>query len=395
MQRLGICKFFALWSGKFNSISAMSQLLQSELTKREEVPFDRDYLKWLRKRPNEKPRFEAEKWILTQLQDFYIYHHPSQTGWLSKHGFREYTESLPRKLDIVDSSYAITDMGQVLLKGLMDEKELQAFSNISEDCNPFLLTIQQKVFFLYNLLISDGDFLIPFAYAIYRNFVKQRFTYLDAGNLIPDVIDHILPFFSGLAYTSSDRRQLDDLENMKLSIQRDIQDKSERKGSGSRREQECITRLEWMVDLDILTKISPRTYIFTELGKIVISNLRNRYEEYLASGYADQAVQKLIDFNFYEIMGLSYFTGSSPANSTFNLLKFIKSSYDILKGISGYCLYRPLLLLANIRAKSQGQRAFLEYDNGVQLLEKTFQDDPEKIYYTTDRFGTDVQIKIF
>jgi hypothetical protein len=391
---VGICKYLVLWSGKANSISEISEILKSGLTKKEKVPYDEEYLGWLKKRPNEKPEFKTEEWILTQLQDYYTYHHPSQTGWLSKHGFKEYAESLPRNLGLVDSNYNITDMGLVLHKGLMDDKEAQALSNIKPNCNPFLLTIEQKVFFLYNFLVSDGDFLIPFAYAIYKNFSKETFSYLEAGNLIPKLIDDILPFFSGLAYSSSEREQLADLENMKLSIQRHIKDKSEKKGSGSRREQECIARLEWMVDLGILTKNYSRTYAFTKLGKSLVTHLGNIYNKYLTTGYPDQAVLKIVDSNFYEIINLAYFSGTSTTYSNINLLKFIKRSYNLLRGISGYCLYRPLLLLANILSSSRGEKIFLEYDNGIKLLEKAFQKDPEKIYYTTDRFGTDVQVKI-
>jgi len=394
MQRLGICKFFVSSSGQANSISEMSQLLKDTLTKIEKIPFDQEYLNWLYKKPSEKPQFEQGKWIQTQLQDFYIYNHSSQTGWLSRDGFKEYTESLPRQLNCVDSTFTITDMGQVLLKGLMDEREKEAFLNISLNCNPFILTTEQKIFFLYNLLNSDGDFFIPFSYAIYRKFGTEQFSYLDAGNMIPEIINGVLQFFSGVAYTSSDRRQLDDIENMKLSIENDIKKQSEKKGSGSRREQECIPRLEWMADLAILAKNYSRKYTFTKLGEILVVNLGNLYSKYLTTGYPEQAVPKILDSNFYEIMNLAYFSQASSKSSNISLLKFINYSYDVLKGISGYCLYRPLLLLANILSSSRNGKVFLEYDNGIQLLEKAFQENPEKIYYTTDRFGTDVQLKI-
>ena len=290
MQRLGICKFFVSSSGQANSISEMSQLLKDTLTKIEKIPFDQEYLNWLYKKPSEKPQFEQGKWIQTQLQDFYIYNHSSQTGWLSRNGFKEYTESLPRQLNCVDSTFTITDMGQVLLKGLMDEREKEAFLNISLNCNPFILTTEQKIFFLYNLLNSDGDFLIPFSYAIYRKFGTEQFSYLDAGNMIPEIINGVLQFFSGVAYTSSDRRQLDDIENMKLSIEKDIKEQSEKKGSGSRREQECIPRLEWMADLGIIAKNYSRKYTFTKLGEILVANLGNLYRKYLTTGYPDRAV---------------------------------------------------------------------------------------------------------
>lgn len=394
IQRLGISKWFPLRSGQGNSVAEVSQNLKRELTKEITVPFDKDYLSWLKRRGDDKPTNYDKQEIKTQLQDYYIYNHPSQKGWLSKHGFREYAESIPRKLEIVDSTYTITDMGQVLIKGLMGEKESESFSTVSHDVNPFILTVEQKIFFFYNLLISDGDFLIPFIGSILEHFSEKQFSYLNAGNLIPDIVDQIVPYFSGMAYTSEDIKQMEDLENMKLSIQKHIEEKSEKKGSGSRREQECIPRLEWMVDLDILTRLSSRNYRFTELGKRLINDARSRYDEYLISGYADQAIQKIIDRDFYEMTNKSYFATKASADSTFDILQFVGDSYETLKGVSGYCLFRPLLLLANIVASSKRQSVFLEYENGLQLLEKAFQNHSEKIYYTTDRFGTDVQIKL-
>jgi len=394
IQRLGISKCLAVSSGQASSISELSELLRDKLTKKERIPFDQDYLNWLRKRPAEQPEFEQDKWIYTQLQDFYIYNHPSQTGWLSKNGFREYTESLPRQLNIIDSTYTITDMGQVLLKGLMNDRDKSALLNISFVYNPFILTIEQKIFFLYNLLNIDGDFLIPFSHAVFEKFGTEQFSYLDAGNMIPEVINNNLRFFSGVAYTSADRHQLDDLEKMKFSIEKDIREQSERKGSGSRREQECIPRLEWMVDLGIVSKNYSRNYAFTKSGELLVNNLWKLYSKHLTTGYPDRAIPRILDGNFYEMVNLAYFSQRSSGDSNIDLLKFIKYSYDILNGISGYCLYRPLLLLANALSSSRGERDFLEYENGIQLLEKTFQKNPDKIYYTTDRFGTDVQVKI-
>ena len=76
-------------------------------------------------------------------------------------------------------------------------------------------------------------------------------------------------------------------------------------GSGSRREQECITRLEWTVDLDILSKVSSRTYKFTSTGKRLVSQLDKYYAKYLETGYVDQALQK-VDVRYGSVQGPLY-----------------------------------------------------------------------------------------
>ncbi len=390
-QRLGICKAFVLHADRAISTKERSELLRNILTKEERIPYDEKYRFWL-KEQNLNAKVEGGKWIYSQLQNYYIFSLPSQTGWLSEHAFREYTENLPRRLDIVDSEYTITDMGRVLYS-LMNEIDRQAFFAIERKHNPFLLSNDQKVFFLYNLLSADGDFLIPFLDTVLTHFGTEPFSYLEAGNLMPSLIDKMVELFLGMAYTASHRQEIEDLERLKSTIEKNIEDGSETKGSGSRREQECIPRLEWMVDLNILRKVASRTYAFTELGDTVVTGIAGKYQEYTTSGFADQAVQRYLDNDFFQ-HSARYFTGEKYDRLKIELPGYIIKGYEMLKETSGYCLFRPLLLLSNILSLSQ-QGPYLEYSTGVALLEETFQVNPEKLYFTTDRYGTDVQVKIY
>lgn len=390
-QRLGISKLIAMYSEDIDTAAEATQLLRNKLTHKVKIPPDEAFLNWLKEKSNSLKNGDGEP-VNSQIQYYYIYKHPSQSGWLSKHAFKEYATSFPRKLNIVDSSYDITDMGQVLQKALLDSSEKSALEGISEDLNPLVLSREQKIFYLYNVLVLDGDFFIPFAHKIFSEY-STRFKYVDAGNLIPRVIDPILFRFSGSAYSSSDREQLLMLEKMKEIISQNIQDKIERMGSGSRREQECITRLEWMVDLGILSKTSSRIYKFTGIGKHLVSQLDKYYTNYIETGYADQALQKVLDHDFFKIIAFSYFSNKDGILPQDKVILYLQSSYVVLRGLAGYCLFRPLLLLANIQNLTGGQQHFLEYDDGVKLVEGAFRENPHEIYYTTDRFGSDIQVK--
>jgi len=392
IQRIGISKIFHSCSDYGTTLSDATICVKNKLTKICEIPYDKSLYSWLNSKPIEKPKINDNGNIECEIQHFYIYLHPSQSGWLSKHGFKEYTESVPRQLSLVDSSFDISDMGQVLTKGLMDKEEKDSLENCNYRINPFVLSLKQQIFYLYNLINADGDFLLPFAKCVISKFGQNEFNYLDAGNLIPEVINNILLKFSGLAYTSDHRAQIDDIERMRDSILEDIREQKEKKGSGSRREQECIPRLEWLSDLGILKKIDSRLYVYTDYGKNFIEKASSIYEHYLLIGFADKGIKSFLDNNFFEPLHTCIYP-DIKLKETNNLVAFIEQNYKILHGIAGYCLFRPLLLQSNINAIEYKKNEYLEYNHGIELLEKTFKDYPEKIYFTTDRFGEDVQLK--
>jgi len=393
IQRLGISKIFFKCSNFGSTIYDMTGFLKEELTKSVKVPYDEAFYNWLRSKLKKKPLIDTNNMIDCEMQHYYIYMHPSKSGWLSKHGFKEYVESMPRQLNIVDSSFDISDMGQVLTKALLGQEEKNSFDSTNMSVNPFVLSLEQQIYFLYNILLGDGDFLIPFLTNLLDKHGQVKFSYLDAGNLIPDVIDGLLIKFSGLAYTSDDREKIYEIEKMKDIIINDIKEQKEKKGSGSRREQECITRLEWMIDLGIINKNDSRNYEFTKFGKVFVKEAGNIYNKYIESGFPDRSVSELLDNNFYQLLNSSIYP-NSILDEDESLIEFIGESYNILKGISGYCLLRPLLLLSNILSISKNNKAYIEYRHGRELLEKVFKEMPDKIYFTTDRFGEDVQVKL-
>ena len=405
MQRLGYCKAVLIFSDSTRTSAGMIDIMRTELTKNYPLTsFIQKYCNWRKTLPNGGNRTQQDSGkILDQIQYIYIFRHPSQSGWLSRLGFNEYVEYLPKKLRFIDSIYDPTNMGEVLSKALMDDIEKQSFEMISDKINPLSLTPQQQIYFLYNILVADGDFFIPFASSLLSNFGENSFSYLEVGKILPKVIEIVAKNFSGAIYTSEDRNQWDRLMRLKEIVEKQNKEEKEgkeQKGSGSRREQTNVPRLEWILDLGLVKKVksdksaSRLTYAFTKIGKTFTREIYRLYKQTLRFNYPEESLRKVLDNSFYSIINLSYFAGKAKPFSGNNVLSFLQDGYKILKNIYGYCLFRPLLLLSNILALSKPNPLFLEYNRAVKLIESAYQRNPSQFHYTIDRFSTDYQVKI-
>lgn len=402
MQRLGYCKAVLIFSDRAQTSEGMIDIMRTELTKNYPLTsFIQKYYNWRKTLPNGENKTQQDsKTISDQIQLIYIFRHSSQSGWLSRLGFNEYVEYLPKKIQLIDSIYNPTNMGEVLLKALMDNMEKKSFKMVSDKITPLSLTIKQQIYFLYNILVADGDFFIPFASSLLSNFRENSFSYLDVGEKLPKMIEIVESNFSGAIYTSDDRKQIDSLIRLIEIVEKQNKEEIEQKGSGSRREQTTVPRLEWMLDMGLIKKVknnkleSSLTYNLTKVGKIFIREISQLYDQTLKSGYPEESLQNILDNSFYSIINMSYFAGKAKPFSENNVLSFLQDGYKILKNAYGYCLFRPLLLLSNILALSKPNPLFLEYNRAVELIEVAYQRNPIQFHYTIDRFSTDYQVKI-
>ena len=402
MQRLGFCKAVLIFSDRARTSGGMADVMRAEFMENSHpTSFDPKFCDWMKTRPNggDVDR-QDDGTILVRFQDIYIFHHSSQSGWLSRLGFNEYVEYLPKKLQFIDSIYDPTNMGEVLSKALMDDREIKSFEVVSDKINPLSLTIQQQIYFLYNLLTVDGDFFIPFVSLLLSNFGENSFSYLDVGEILPRVIEIVALNFSGAIYTSEDRNQWDRLIRLKQKVEEHNVERIERKGSGSIREQTDVPRLEWMLDLGLVKKVkgdksaSRLTYTFTKIGKTFTREISRLYDHALKSSYPEESLRKVLDNSFYFTINLSHFDGKAKPFSGNNVLSFLQYGYELLKDVYGYCLCRPLLLLSNILALNKSNCLFLEYNRAVELIEAAYQRNSSQFHYTIDRFSTDYQIKL-
>lgn len=391
MRRLGFCKAVLAFSELARTPEQMADLLRQRLEEQKfAVPYDDAFATWLKRLDEE---IELKPQIMTSLQKLYAYRHPSQTGWLSeKHGFNEYVEYLPQGLGLVTASYERTDVGLVLYEGLMSTEQIEALSHPST-INPLVLGRGEQVFFLYNLLDADGDFLVPFCDVLLNQFSTEQFNYLDAGSLIPGVMENIGNTFVGSAYSIADQKKLQVLEKGRQQILENIKNQDEKKGSGSRREQTTIPRLEWLVDLGAVELASTNTWRFTELG-LKLSALTQAYVAEMKKRYPENVISALLDSWFFGFVTQSYGRVAPQEIGRGKFLAFIQPAYKQLAGVGGYCLLRPLLLYSNILSLCDGRGFFLEYDRAVELLEDIYQSDPTALHYTIDRYNTDYQIRL-
>jgi len=389
MQRLGFCKAVLAFSGLVRTPRQMADTLRARLEE-QMFPLLHDealamWLKGLDRGAESNPETQIS------LQKLYIYGHPSRTGWLSRLGFNEYVEYLPQRLGLVTGAYELTDMGLVLSQGLMSTEQREAFER-PMTLNPLMLDRGEQVFFLYTLLAADGDFLLPLCEALLNRLGNSSFNYLDAGSLVPDTIGDIMDRFSSFVYAKSDREQLKRLESTRQRITDEIDQKTEKLGSGSRREQTTIPRLEWLVDLGLTERVESRVWRFTETG-LKLAQLGGIYRDEMKRKYPENVMGALLDSSFFEFVGRTYGETVLQNVGKEQFLNFLWPAYRRLAGVGGYSLLRPSLLYANILSLLNQRGRFLEYGLAAKLLEETYQSDPSAVHYTIDRFNTDYQFR--
>lgn len=356
------------------------------------VPYDESFANWLR---GLGEVVDSRTEIKTSLQKFYIYRHPSQTGWLSRLGFKEYTDSIPRSLHLIEGAYSVSDMGLVLNRVLASSHEREALDTPA-DVNPLVLGLGEQIFFLYSLLQADGDFLLPFVNALFVKYGSKRFDFVEAGSLVPNVLAEMRYRFSGSAHSQADRAELRKIDEVKNIIQYEQEHKKHKEGSGSRREQTTIPRLEWLVDLDLLERAQSgtRCWRFTKTGS-KINELTRLYTSEMKKSYPEKVIGHILDSSFFSLMSRIYSKRKYSEIDKERFLIHIWPFYTKLVGKGRYCLLRPLLLAANASKINNADGPVLEYEKALDLLEQVFRSNPELIHYTINRNNTDKQLKIY
>jgi len=394
MQRLGFCKVAVVLAPSVRSGPDMAELARSLLFANDHrVPHTERLEAWLHGNRVETISSGQSATIAVSLQQLYIYAHPSRSGWLSpKEGFKEYFEYFPEALELVNGTYDLTEIGAVLRNGLMADKEVEGIQR--PNGNPLVLTKAQRLLFLHQILQADGDFCIPVLASWLSAFGDASFSYIDAGSTVPAVIDRVMEQFSPAVHTQTDRDQYQRLTATRDRIATEIEKHVEHEGSGSRREQTCIPRLEWLVDLGLAERRESRTWAFTATGLSIVHRLAEVYEEATRTRYPENVIQHILDVELYAIASTGYL--GSPANPVQDpaLLKALRPSYRKLAGITGYALLRPLVLQANCDLIASRSSKIIDYAAARDALSTLYQQQPESFTYTIDRFNTDYQLKL-
>ncbi len=369
----------------------MKPFVQKHIT----IPPSSELIQWVDSIPKEKGRVVKEGQKEIQRQYYWILHQEARTGWLSDGAFGEYFEGigLPFILKLLDDGCLKTELGELLLL-LQDVNEVS--SKWEPPLNPITLSKGEKALFLFCILKEDGDFLIPLMHTLVVNYKTQGFSYLEAGNFLPNVIEEVLNRFVSSVYTSDDREQYRALEGARSKIIQNIEKKIESTGFGSRREQTIVPRLEWLADIGILKRELNKKYRYfvSRRGQEFIEELYSCYIEAANKGYVDDALHTVLDTKLLQFLFYLLYEPVERLKPVDDVIQFITPSYSECRNITGYCLVRPLLLLAHFRRWDAGENCALEYNQAIQALEEAYQEDPNRFYFTTARFGKDYQIKL-
>lgn len=375
----------------------MVEDVRSLVTREFHVPNDPDMVEWIVQRPGSLVVTINDSHAAVQAQAYYLSRYIARSGWLSPKGVEEYVEGLPRRLQLVDEVFRLTEAGQILLEVLMTTPDTECWAHPCTEENPFDLSHEQRYYLVHHVLVADGDFLIPWVGRLFGRFGGDEFSYLDAGEEIPAVLARMAVRFEPLAYLDSDRQQLAALESARQRIESEISVRKEREGSGSRRDQTSVPRLEWLVDLGVLHRMDRDllTYRFSEPGQSMAVALSNAYETEFTHSYADVVLQRVLDTAFARACW-PILTGHTPEASVeeVDIVEYLRPAYNAINSISGYCLLRTLNLAAAITAHRRNAVQPIEYDALVAELEQTYRKRPEAVHYTVDRLSTDYQVKL-
>lgn len=362
-----------------------------------EVPIESDMVEWIRQRPGSLVATINETHAAIPAQAYYLSRYKARSGWLSPKGVNEYVEGLPRHLQLVDEVFRLTEAGQILLDVLMTEADTRCWTRPCPDGNPFELNHEQTYFLVHQVLAADGDFLLPWIGRLLGRFGANKFGYLEAGEEIPSVLERMAAGFEPVAYLDSDRQQLAAVESARRRIESEISTKKEREGSGSRRDQTSVPRLEWLVDLGVLDRVGRDllTYRFTEPGQALATALSRAYEDEISHTYADVVVQRVLDTAFARACSpLLAVEPPGTSSAPVDIVAYLRPAYDAIDSITGYCLLRTLNLAAAITASRRDVAQPIEYDTVVAELERAYRERPGLIHYTVDRLSTDYQVKL-
>lgn len=310
--------------------------------------------------------------IKVQIQDVYLSSKnlPSQRGRLVPRDSTNYPR-LGVSLGLLrKDSYTPLVRGQVLLH-LLKPDEVSAFQEYSPDMNPMLLTQEQQFFFLYTIITSDRNLIIP----LYHQLLDTQGDFADyeAGNLLPGIIRNIYKNFRQQVRSGADAIRLKKLLEMAEVIE--LWKDRQYKGQGAR--DETITvRLEPLVDLGILIKDDPFSYRYrlSPIGRHLMTQLtKNDNEQDIKS----QFFTHIID---------AYSLGLEKISDDAERLHFIYESYSLLKSPLGYAPINEVMLLGTLLA-IQTKRGYFEIEEGMQTARTIQQKHPSLVRFNVDRMG--------
>jgi len=239
-----------------------------------------------------------------------------------------------------------TSLGAVLSK-IIEQSQKDAFLCKIDVPNPLRLTLKQKVFFMYLLLLKEGDFLIRFL----RDFPEKMFSANDVVRSYHDAWNDLAQFL----LSSKDYKYVREGKELSGFIH-DL-----KKASAYLR---VISKLENLTDLGILTRADERNYEYnSDLDKLEIINrlpskvlstnpesTEDHWKSFFESAFFSFASE------IFEVSGLEKASKSLTTSHVLN-------AYHRLVGGLGLCRIDEISLLAGIEGLAHVHPVLIEQRN--------------------------------
>lgn len=371
-QRLGHLKAIAVVSSpsKTTNTEGINAELSKLLTRRVSLlTVNAEIEKYFR---NRKSKDVSEA---IDIQDCYLSDPriPSQTGALAKSAFRDsLIPNLATEIGLLlPTNYSLTPLGQVLVH-LIRPEESAALRQYDLNVNPFLLTTEQKVFFLYCFLRSDGDVLRR----LYSRLISRTgwFHRSEAGNELVEVFREIAADYSKKIRSGRDVAAVQKLKEYALAIE--SQPATSHSGV---REQRTTVRLEVFVDMGLLEKEDPTkyTYKFTPIGTAFMRDFTQGAD-----------VDSFLLDNFFNSVNQSFGRGAKPIYDSKDLfLQLLLPEHSLLASGLGYAPLHETLLLTILRNLGGGRRVYFELSWGIEAIKELQRGYPNDIKFNINRQG--------
>jgi len=239
-----------------------------------------------------------------------------------------------------------TSLGAVLSK-IIEQRQKDAFLCVTDLPNPLRLTLKQKIFFIYLLLLKDGDFILRFL----RKLPRETFSANDACQCYYDAWNELAGFLSA----SKEYKHISKSRELSRLI-------TDLKGSSAYLR--VISKLENLTDLGILTRVDERKYQYNpHLDKLktldeISSNVLSEKPE-----STEDRWKSFFDSDFFSFTAKIFEISKLEKASKSLMTGHILNSYKKLVGGLGLCRIDEVSLLAGIEGLMDDPPLIIEQRN--------------------------------
>lgn len=392
MQRLGYLKRLIkrVYTTPTSSLDNVGNDLVDTVLRKFRAPLTEERVSYIKIRLSDRAyenlKSQANKWVKDggnlevsmELQDLYLSDSslPSQVGKLVKEDWRKYP-GLGLNLGLIrEGTYSINTRSLSLLH-FMPEQEIQSFLAYLPESNPFRITFQQGLLFLYSLIENDGEVFIPLFVALSKMKV-EKFSDRDAGSLLPEIYKTVIARYRMRSLAIDLRERLEVLEKSSESII--IQRAKEGYSGGGPREEASRPRLEPYVDIGFFDKPQKMKYeyAFSEIGR--------SWSEAFRGDEDSAAIEEFLARRFFHTAAQAWKIQARELTLPDEIVPYLQRAAKVINSSSGYAPIEELALVGGIWALTDDQ-AILEPGVAREAVIAYQKANPYKVRFTVDRSG--------